>query len=145
MSGENLYGLVLAGGKSSRMGRDKSLIVYHDKTQRDSVFEMLTTLCSSVYISSNKDQMSDKDSLVDEPEFENIGPLAGLLTAMKTFSGKDFFISSAGTCYKRIMAMAHSAKLDNSQECLIQTGAGLVYFLTLIMMGIRIFLSAMDM
>ena len=92
MKGENLFGLVLAGGKSRRMGQDKSMMVYRDETQRETVFDMLIPLCRSVYISCNKDQVFDEFSILDMPEFENIGPLGGLLSAMRTLPGKDFLV-----------------------------------------------------
>src|SRR5690606_41979109 len=46
-----LNGLILAGGKSSRMGRDKSLIVFHDQPQRDHLFNILKRFCNEVYLS----------------------------------------------------------------------------------------------
>jgi molybdopterin-guanine dinucleotide biosynthesis protein A len=36
-----LNGLILAGGKSVRMGQDKSLIEYHNVSQREYLFAML--------------------------------------------------------------------------------------------------------
>jgi len=92
MNGENLFGLALTGGKSRRMGKDKSLLVYSGKTQRETVFDMLKPLCRSVYVSGNKDQVVDELSIIDMSEFENIGPMGGLLSAMKTFPGKDFLV-----------------------------------------------------
>ncbi|MFT5737968.1 MAG: molybdopterin-guanine dinucleotide biosynthesis protein A, partial [Maribacter sp.] len=35
ISNAKIYGLVLAGGKSTRMGVDKGLITYHGLPQRD--------------------------------------------------------------------------------------------------------------
>jgi len=92
----SLYGLVVCGGKSSRMGTDKSLIQYRDKPQRYRLYEMMLPLCGRVFISCNKYQQPDIPSeyqvLVDEPEYEGIGPMAALLTAFKHYPAVDFMM-----------------------------------------------------
>ncbi|MBO0938501.1 NTP transferase domain-containing protein [Fibrella sp. HMF5335] len=73
------------GGQSSRMGRDKSGIVYHQKPQREHLTDLLTPLCERVYWSVNQtqyNQLNYKYLLVDN-EPKN-GPLTGLLTACQT-------------------------------------------------------------
>ena len=42
---ENLYGLVLAGGLSSRMNKDKSTLDYHGKSQVEYCFDLLSLSC----------------------------------------------------------------------------------------------------
>lgn len=87
---KQIYGLVLAGGKSSRMGRDKSMIAYHGKPQVDVAFDLLSLFCAKVFLSNRQDQ-SDAEAyrkfpqLHDAPEFEGKGPLAGILSAMKEY------------------------------------------------------------
>lgn len=44
-------GLVLAGGRSLRMGRDKGAIAWHGKPQREYAADMLKNLCGEVFIS----------------------------------------------------------------------------------------------
>ena len=83
-----LFGLVLAGGRSRRMGRDKSRINYYDKEQRVHCFELLAPLCEKIFLSTRQSQRklsSQKNfpQIHDRPEFSNIGPLGGILSAMK--------------------------------------------------------------
>ncbi|HEX2934748.1 MAG TPA: molybdenum cofactor guanylyltransferase [Bacteroidales bacterium] len=47
-------GIVLAGGRSSRMGTDKSLMLLHGKPIISHVIEAIKPLCDQVVISSNK-------------------------------------------------------------------------------------------
>ena len=54
----NTYGLVLCGGKSTRMGTDKSMLQYHSKPQRYYVYDLLFPLCEKVFISCNEQQSS---------------------------------------------------------------------------------------
>ena len=76
-----LNGLILAGGKSLRMGHDKSLIEYYDKSQREYLFTMLKNFCASVFTSCKKAQDIPKhlNPLPDQHDFES--PLNGILTA----------------------------------------------------------------
>ena len=87
---EQLYGLVLAGGKSSRMGKDKSVIAYHGKPQVEVAFELLSKFCAKVFLSNRRDQMNGDSyekflQLHDEIEYEGKGPLAGIVSAMNKY------------------------------------------------------------
>ena len=76
-----LNGLILAGGKSLRMGHDKSLIEYYDKSQREYLFAMLKNFCASVFTSCKKTQTVPPhlNPLTDLYDFES--PLNGIMTA----------------------------------------------------------------
>ena len=78
-----LFGLVLAGGRSARMGRDKALLTYSDgRPQAVVVYEMLREFCGRVYLSvrTHRETLSEWPQLVDR--CEEIGPIAGILTAL---------------------------------------------------------------
>jgi molybdenum cofactor guanylyltransferase len=93
---ENTYGLVACGGISSRMGEDKSMIVYHDIPQRYYVYGMLKPVCQKVFISCNSTQAFEinngYDFLVDDFKYRNSGPMAALLTAFDMFKGRDILL-----------------------------------------------------
>ncbi|HZI23630.1 MAG TPA: molybdenum cofactor guanylyltransferase [Chryseolinea sp.] len=76
-----LNGLILAGGKSLRMGHDKSLIEYHNVSQREYLFSMLKNFCASVFTSckSNQSIPVHLNPLPDQYNFDS--PLNGILTA----------------------------------------------------------------
>ena len=81
MSKKNLNGLILAGGESSRMGTDKSLLNFHGKPQREFLFVLLKNFCDDVYISCNAQQQIPA-SLNPLPDaFKLKSPLNGILTA----------------------------------------------------------------
>ncbi len=80
-----LYGLVLAGGKSTRMKKDKSLLEYHGKKQVLYCFDLLGQFCDQVFISSRKEQsrlVAYKNFPQIHDVFVGIGPLGGILSAM---------------------------------------------------------------
>ncbi len=84
---KQLFGLVLSGGKSTRMGEDKGLIPYHGIPQRDYLYQLLTKICKAAYMSVREDQLEDMDQdvncIVDDNEFR--GPYNGLLSAHRKF------------------------------------------------------------
>lgn len=76
-----LNGLILAGGKSSRMGRDKSLIVFHELPQRVHLFNLLKPFCKQVYLSC-KTATNIPQHLNPLPDqFQLESPLNGILSA----------------------------------------------------------------
>lgn len=87
ISSAKIYGLVLSGGKSTRMGEDKGLIPYHGIPQRDYLYQLLKKVCEKSYLSIREDQVeeisSDVNVIVDRNEFR--GPYNGLLSAHRTF------------------------------------------------------------
>jgi molybdopterin-guanine dinucleotide biosynthesis protein A len=80
-----LNGLVLAGGKSIRMGFDKGLINFYGKEQRYYVADMLNTFCDEVFISCRADQRHEIDSAYAaiEDTFTGLGPFGAILSAFR--------------------------------------------------------------
>jgi len=81
-----LNGLVLTGGKSTRMGSDKALLYYLDKPHGEVVMEMLKPYCENVFLSSRQGQwvngeFSSCPQIYDR--FLDFGPMGGVLSAMK--------------------------------------------------------------
>ncbi|MDB4347489.1 molybdenum cofactor guanylyltransferase [Bacteroidia bacterium] len=91
---QTAYALVLAGGKSKRMGKDKSRIIYHQKEQMYEVADMLLSMGLNTSISINKTQQKDLDPnysyLIDA--YEDQGALGGILTAMELHPNKPLMV-----------------------------------------------------
>lgn len=81
-----LNGLVLAGGYSTRMGTDKSLLVYNGRPQREFLFELLKKYCDDAFVSCRKEQQVPAvfNPLFDR--FDLVGPLNGILSAFQHMS-----------------------------------------------------------
>jgi molybdopterin-guanine dinucleotide biosynthesis protein A len=79
-----IYALVLAGGRSTRMQRDKAALTYHGRTQLEWAVSLLHPHAQRVFVSVRPDQTTDPirarfDQIVDTQE--NVGPIAGIMAA----------------------------------------------------------------
>ncbi len=89
-----LYGLVLAGGRSSRMGMDKGNITYHEKPQKEHLYDLLAPLCARTFLSIRSDQQAENNevwaTIVDMDIYK--GPFNGLLSAHSAFPGAAWLV-----------------------------------------------------
>lgn len=75
-----IMGLVMAGGQSSRMGKDKKEIHYHGKSQWKHAYALLTELDLETVISASDLKEEGVRVISDSSEFEGNGPISGLLS-----------------------------------------------------------------
>ena len=73
---------MLAGGKSSRMGKDKGLIPFKGKSMILHSIDALKPVCSSIIIIANGHQYDHLGFPVYQDIIKNSGPLAGLYTGL---------------------------------------------------------------
>ena len=81
-----LYGLILAGGKGTRMGREKGILQYHGKPHQEVLYELVQPFCERTFLSMRKDQFDpdlDVEVILDEDQYR--GPFNGLLSAHNRF------------------------------------------------------------
>ncbi len=85
MQHNNILGTVLAGGKSQRFGEDKSQVKLGDKLLIDYILPEIIDEFNEVLVVSNNQinfKESKKISLIEDFK-KDLGPLGGVLTAMK--------------------------------------------------------------
>jgi molybdopterin-guanine dinucleotide biosynthesis protein A len=80
-----LFGLVLAGGASTRMRTDKAALQYHGQPQLRWAFELTMKVCTASFVSVRPDQRDDPTragfpQIVDRQP--GIGPIAGISAAL---------------------------------------------------------------
>lgn len=77
--------IILAGGKSSRMGENKALMIIAGKRVIDRMIEEFTLVSEKVFVIANDELSRINDSAIileDFEPFKGEGPLAGILTGL---------------------------------------------------------------
>lgn len=97
MSNAPLYGLVLAGGRSKRMGRDKALLEHDGRSQLARMMAVLGECVDRAFVSTSEEQRDEPerrrfDQVVDR--YEDMGPLAGILSAMDEYPQADWLVAA---------------------------------------------------
>jgi molybdopterin-guanine dinucleotide biosynthesis protein A len=82
-----LYGLILAGGRSTRMGQDKAALKYGERSQLERAFGLLAPLVSRCFVSVRADQQVDAlrakfPQIIDDADGV-VGPAAGIHSALR--------------------------------------------------------------
>ena len=82
----NILGIILAGGKSSRFGEDKSIAKLGDKTLLDHTINKIENEFTEILLISDNKEFNFKNNkihVVEDCIEGQLGPLVGILTAMK--------------------------------------------------------------
>ena len=82
----NILGIILAGGKSSRFGEDKSIAKLGNKTLLDHTLSKIENKFNEILVISNNKKYNFKNKKIHITEDfikGQLGPLVGILTAMK--------------------------------------------------------------
>ncbi len=93
--------IILSGGKSSRMGKDKGLTIYHqkplvsyaiDQSQRTGMEPFI--YINIEYLNLYSQFIPSGRILYDDPNSSVEGPLKGIVSAITKFPGHDFLFLS---------------------------------------------------
>ncbi len=79
-----IKGLVFAGGRSVRMGRDKGAIDYHGKPQREYMADLLSKYCDETFLSVRELESVESQYPLLPDTFMELGPFGGLLSAFRS-------------------------------------------------------------
>ena len=100
---EIVYGLVLAGGESRRMGSDKALLLNDGETQLARAVRLLQAHTEKVFVSARVSQSGDSErnrfpQILDR--YQDMGPLAGILSAMETEPSVSWLVLACDRFYR---------------------------------------------
>lgn len=78
-----MTGVVLAGGDSRRMGRDKAVLEFEGCRLVDRAVAALQTVCAEVFVAAGARTIPDLDIRAVADEAGAVGPLAGIVGALR--------------------------------------------------------------
>lgn len=128
MDDHRVTGIILAGGASRRMGKDKGLCYYKGKQLVSYSIEVLKPICDNIIIGSNNpDEYSKFGYEVIVDEIKNIGPIGGIYSCLKKSSTKRNLIVSCDTPYLNKDSLNYILESSNDYEIVIPQHANLFY------------------
>jgi len=120
--------VILAGGKSRRMGRDKLSLPLDGKTLLESAVSKFRAVFENVYISvSDGSKYPEIDAQKIADIFPGAGPLSGLHAALKMLSSEDVFLVAADLPFSNPLAAIRLIELcGDCDACLIRLPNGML-------------------
>jgi molybdenum cofactor guanylyltransferase len=89
-----LTAVILAGGKSSRMGQDKGILHIHGKPMVMHIIEAAREVSDNIIIVANNDNYNDFGYPVYRDHFPGCGPLGGIYTGLtRSATARNLFLS----------------------------------------------------
>ncbi|MGF1447789.1 MAG: molybdenum cofactor guanylyltransferase [Opitutales bacterium] len=88
-------GVVLAGGRSSRMGRDKASLMFQGQTLLGRAKRALRPLCQAVYVSIRREQRVPREFEADRvirDRFEAGGALAAIVSVLRSTPDRPWLV-----------------------------------------------------
>lgn len=110
--------VILSGGKSSRMGEDKSLLPFSSsKTLIEYQYNRLKPYFKNIYISSKVDKFDflEKEFLILDENKDVFSPILALDTIFKKFQNQKIFIITVDTPFVSIDTI--SKLIEESKDC----------------------------
>lgn len=87
-----ITGIVMVGGKSRRMGRDKSTIILDGISLAERAFRKLEPWCGQVVFSGRPHCHSSSDRIFIQDIIPGNGPMGGLYSVMKTLPSPHYLV-----------------------------------------------------
>ena len=94
---KEITGIILCGGKSSRMKQNKALLKLNNQFIISYVISSLNAHCNDFILSTNTKELDFLNIKIAEDKHKNIGPIAGILSALETSNTELNIIASCDT------------------------------------------------
>lgn len=92
MSFENISAIILAGGKSSRLGRDKCDVIFEGETFLNRQINKIENLgIKDIYVSGYKGSVCNKEIIKDD---YHLGPMSGIYTCIDKIKNEKALVLS---------------------------------------------------
>ena len=110
----NLY--ILAGGKSSRIGKDKGLLELQNKLLVEHVVERLKPAVNKLFIVTSNSEYKKFGYELVEDKIKNAGPSAGIQSALLHTDQKKIFVVSCDMPFVKSAALKYLLSVSETYE-----------------------------
>jgi len=93
----HITGIILAGGKSLRMGTDKALLEFYGQPLLQRAIDFCRPWCQTILVSSNEPEHKKFGCEIVPDEFQNCGPLGGIYSCLQKSETDWNFVLSTDT------------------------------------------------
>ena len=97
-----IHGLILAGGSSKRMHRDKAALQYQGQSQLERAYDLANRHVSSVFVSVRASQTADPTRAQHPMIIDSVageGPMVGIRSALAAFPGVAWLVLACDLPY----------------------------------------------
>lgn len=115
-----INGIILAGGKSSRMGRDKGLTLFRGKPMLQYAIDALKPLVNEIYIVSNHAQHGWPGITLVADRIPDAGPLAGLYSGLVESTSELNLVLACDTPLVNTLLMQYLLEHYNGNDLALQ-------------------------
>jgi len=119
-----IHGYILAGGKSSRMGTDKGLLLFEGKAMIQYVIEQMQAVFSKLVLVSNNPEYEKFGLEVIPDLIKDSGPAGGVYTALKHSKAKLNFMVSCDMPFITKEAIAFIIENTNESQIVLLENQG---------------------
>ncbi len=105
-----VFGLILAGGTSSRMRRDKATLEYLGKSQLDRAFELMSRHVPKTFVSVRADQAADSRRAQRPLLLDSVGgggPIVGIRSALAAYPEAAWLVIACDLPFLSDAVLAH--------------------------------------
>ncbi len=119
ISSKKVTGIILSGGKSSRMGSEKGLVKYKGNALIEYSINALRSVCDELVISSANDCYAYLAIPIVSDEIENCGPIGGIYSCMKAFPSDIYLVISCDVPHITPQLFSELLNVLNENEAVI--------------------------
>ena len=110
----DLIAVILAGGRSSRMGRDKALLELNEQKFIDLLVQELSGCCKVMISAAHQDDYAGYGVPVIADETKGIGPIEGIRQALRSSVSEYVFVCAVDTPFVRKEMIQYLAEFISS-------------------------------
>ena len=110
----DLIAVILAGGRSSRMGRDKALLELNEQKFIDHLVQELSGCCKVMISAAHQDDYAGYGVPVIADETKGIGPIEGIRQALRSSVSEYVFVCAVDTPFVRKEMVQYLAEFISS-------------------------------